>query len=129
MDRLIALETRKGGAIFEELLNFSRFSEIEFIISIRSSLEVPDEDGIWHDDGSRRLAFSLSLTRNPEAIQGGRLEIRRRAERGGDASGSEVLPTPGYGTLIVFATGSQGYEHKINRVTEGERLIIAGWCT
>lgn len=126
LDRLIRQETLPGGALFDELLKYARFSEIEFIISIRSSLEYPDEDGIWHDDGSRLLAFSLSLTLDHLAIEGGRLEIRKRF---GDSPATEVLPTQPYGTLIVFATGVQGFEHKINRVIQGERIVIAGWCT
>ena len=126
LDRAIARETNPGGVIFRNLQNYAEFSEIEFIISIRSSLEQPDEDGIWHDDGSRVLAFSLSLTLDPSQIEGGRLEIRKR---GIDSSKSEVLATPPYGTMIVFATGHLGFEHKINRVIRGERIIIAGWCT
>jgi hypothetical protein len=128
VDQLIQIETRPGGAIFEELQRYEDFTQIEFIISIRSSLKEPDEDGIWHDDGSRVLAFSLSLTLNAEAVQGGRLEMRRRTREGV----SEVLhsiPTPPYGTAIIFATGHLGFEHKINRVSGGERIIIAGWCT
>jgi hypothetical protein len=127
LDRLLQLETRPGGAIFEALRPHAKFSEIEFIISIRSSIEAPDEDGIWHDDGSRVLAFSLSLTPDPGAIEGGKLEIRRRLVD--PPPESAVIPTPDFGTMIVFATGQGGYEHKINRVSRGERIIIAGWCT
>jgi hypothetical protein len=126
LDATIRQETISGGLLFEELQRYGEFSEIEFIISIRSSREEPDDDGIWHDDGSRVLAFSLSLTLEPNAIEGGRLEIRKRSTQPG---ASEVIPTPPYGTLIVFATGHQGFEHKINRVVRGERIIIAGWCT
>ena len=125
LDRAIAAETAPTGMIFKELRNHGEFSEIEFIIAIRSSREEPDEDGIWHDDGSRVLAFSLSLTLNPEAIEGGRLEIKKR---GADLSTAQILPTPPFGTMIVFATGHQGFEHKIGRVIQGERIIIAGWC-
>jgi len=126
LDQVIARETLPGGVIFSKLQNYTKFSQIEFIISIRSSLEQPDEDGIWHDDGSRVLAFSLSLTLDPSEIEGGFLEIRRRGE---ESSKSETLPTPSYGSMIVFATGHLGFEHKINRVIRGERIIIAGWCT
>lgn len=124
LDEAIGRETRTGGVIFEALRPHARFSEIEFIISIRSSHEFPDDDGIWHDDGSRVLAFSLSLTENPEAIEGGRLEVRKK----GKESALEI-PTPPFGTMIVFATGVWGFEHKIGRVARGERIIIAGWCT
>lgn len=119
-------QTAKGGVIFDELLHYAKFSDIEFIISIRSSNVEPDEDGIWHDDGSRVLAFSLSLTLRPDAIEGGRLEIRKRST---EPQSSKEIPTPTFGTLIVFATGWQGFEHKINRVVQGERIVIAGWCT
>jgi hypothetical protein len=124
LDQEMRRETLAGGVVFEELQKVSKFSEIEFIISIRSSLEEPDEDGIWHDDGSRHLAFSLSLTLDHQAVDGGKLEIKRR-----DGSGLVEIPTPPFGTMIVFATGQSGFEHKINRVVQGERIIIAGWCT
>jgi hypothetical protein len=126
LDRVMNSQTRAGGIVFEALRPYADFTQIEFIISIRSSLEAPDEDGIWHDDGSRLLAFSLSLTFDPAEIEGGRLEIRRRGANPGPA---ESIPTPRCGTMIVFATGVQGFEHKINRVVRGERIIIAGWCT
>lgn len=125
LDRAIAREVVPGGVIFERLAKFASFTQIEFIISIRSSREYPDDDGIWHDDGSRVLAFSLSLTEKPEQIEGGRLEVRRRAPE----AESSAIPTPPFGTMIVFATGQLGFEHKINRVAQGERIIIAGWCT
>ena len=126
LDQAIAQETQESGVIFRELRKYTEFSSIEFIISIRSSIEYPDEDGIWHNDGSRVLAFSLSLTLNPSAIEGGRLEIRKY---GSGPQETQTLSTPPFGTMIVFATGIYGFEHKINRVSQGERLIIAGWCT
>jgi len=126
LDQRVARETKAGGVIFEELKRYTDFSEIEFIISIRSSHEYPDEDGIWHDDGSRILAFSLSLTLNPADVDGGKLEIRKRGE---SSTSGESISTPPYGSMIVFATGYQGFEHKINLVRSGERIIIAGWCT
>ena len=128
LDQAIEIETKRGGVIFDTLLQWMDFNQIEFIISIRSSLTTPDEDGIWHDDGSRKLAFSLSLTLHPEEIQGGVLEIRKR-DRAGTLYSSQEIPTPPFGTLIVFATGMLGFEHKINKVSQGERIIIAGWCT
>lgn len=127
LDRLMRVETNPGGAVFERLRAHASFTKIEFIISIRSSLVEPDEDGIWHDDGSRVLAFSLSLTLDPGALVGGKLEIRPRGAP--DDARTENLPTPPWGTMIVFATGVSGFEHRINRVDQGERIIIAGWCT
>lgn len=114
--------TAKGGLIYQTLSQFREFQSIEFIISLRDANNEWEEDGIWHDDGSRLLAFSLSLTLN--SPKGGVLEIRKKGE-----SNSNKIPTPSYGDMIVFKTGVEGYEHKINQVTEGQRLIIAGWCS
>jgi hypothetical protein len=116
--------TAKEGALHKFLLTYHDFSEIEFIISIRDASNDWEEDGIWHDDGSRVFAFSLSLTLHPEKIQGGRLGIRRRGEEM-----SFALPTPSFGGIILFLTGMYGFEHKIHRVEEGKRMIIAGWCS
>lgn len=130
LDRCVGRETLPDGAIFRELRKYSDFSQIEFIISIRSSRIEPDEDGIWHDDGSRVLAFSLSLTLEPHKIEGGRLEIRKKALDLSQVSAKgQALLTPPFGEMIVFATGWLGFEHRIYRVIEGERIIIAGWCT
>lgn len=116
-------QVKQSGIIFETLKEFcSNLASIEFIISLRESKNEWEEDGIWHDDGSRFLAFSLSLT--SIAPKGGILEIRRKG-----SEDSLKIETPNFGEMIIFKTGVSGYEHKINRVTEGARLIIAGWCT
>jgi hypothetical protein len=114
--------TSPEGKLYQFLQAFHEFSEIEFIISIRNSLNHWEEDGIWHDDGSRVMAFSLSLTL--QEIQGGKLAIRKKGQ-------DEVtwLSTPPFGEMIIFLTGLHGYEHKIHQVTQGERVIIAGWCS
>jgi hypothetical protein len=124
LDREFARLAAPGGRLFDFLRSYHDFSEIEFIISIRSAVNEWEEDGIWHDDGSRVFAFSLSLTVAPETVAGGRLGIRRK----GQEPFSEI-PTPGFGTIILFLTGVYGFEHKIHRVTAGERIIIAGWCS
>lgn len=122
IDQFFANETSQDGMIFKVLSHFCPVAEIEFIISKRSATDEWEEDGIWHDDGSRILAFSLSLT--TEMPSGGVLEIRKKG-----TLYSSFINTPAYGTMIVFKTGVDGFEHKINAVTKGERLIIAGWCT
>lgn len=114
--------TACNGEIFNFLKNFCDVKSMEFIISLRESKNDWEEDGIWHDDGSRILAFSLSLTQ--ASPSGGILEIRKKGNEN-----SFKIPTPNYGQMIIFKTGVDGYEHKINRVTEGARLIIAGWCS
>lgn len=122
LDNLMTRYLSKDHFIFNYLKQFSVFSDIEHIISLRESKNEWEEDGIWHDDGSRVLAFSLSLTN--EIPSGGVLEFREKG-----LIESQKIPTPKYGEIIVFKTGTSGYEHKINKVIDGKRLIIAGWCT
>jgi hypothetical protein len=70
------------------------------------------------------FAFSLSLTLEPEKIKGGRLGVRPKGQ-----DQFFEIPTPGFGTIILFLTGLYGFEHKIHQVKEGKRVIIAGWCS
>jgi hypothetical protein len=114
--------TAKGGRLFQFLNEYHDFESIEFIISIRDGANDWEEDGIWHDDGSRVFAFSLSLTTCE--VKGGRLGIRRKGE-----DQFVQLPTPSMGGIILFLTGIYGFEHKIHQVLEGKRIIIAGWCS
>jgi 2OG-Fe(II) oxygenase superfamily len=124
LDQEIRRLTLKGGELFEFLHGFHDFSEIEFIISIRDAKNDWEEDGIWHDDGSRVFAFSLSLTLSPQSIEGGHLGIRKKGE-----DDFPEIPTPPFGSLILFLTGEYGFEHKIHQVLKGRRIIIAGWCS
>jgi len=116
--------TSPRGLLYQTLLKYICFKSIEFMISIRDSSNEWEEDGIWHDDGSRILAFSLSLTLEHEKIEGGYLGIRKKGEQN-----FVKISTPPFGTMIVFLTGIHGYEHKIHQVTKGRRIVIAGWCT
>lgn len=116
--------TKENGQFWNFLKTFHDFNDIEFIISIRDAQNNWEEDGIWHDDGSRVFAFSLSLTLEPENIEGGRLGVRRK----GEETFLEI-PTPSFGGIILFLTGLYGYEHKIHQVKKGKRIIIAGWCS
>lgn len=116
--------TASDGELFKFLRQYHEFQAIEFIISIRDSQNDWEEDGIWHDDGSRVFAFSLSLSVDHENIEGGKLGLRKK----GEESFTEI-PTPAYGDIILFLTGIHGFEHKIHRVTKGRRVIIAGWCS
>lgn len=113
-----------GGEIFANLQKYFSFSKIEIMISIRESKNEWEEDGIWHDDGSRIFAFSLSLTIDPSQIQGGNLEIRRMGSQI-----SALLPTPDYSSAIVFLTGIHGFEHRTRKVIQGKRIILVGWCS
>jgi hypothetical protein len=116
--------TSSSGELYQYLRTFHEFQAIEFIISIRDANNPWEEDGIWHDDGSRVFAFSLSLTLDPEEIDGGKLAIRKKGE-----SFFSEIKTPEFGNIILFLTGLYGYEHKIHQVKEGRRIIIAGWCS
>lgn len=110
------------------LENFLSFSHTEHFISIRGQLQgqnPEEEDGIWHDDGSRVLAFSLSLTLETP-LEGGILQIRSKS---GDSSLVHSLPTPPYGQMIIFLTGVHGYEHRICKVERGRRVMLVGWCS
>lgn len=114
--------TIKDGRLFQFLQQFHDFNSIEFIISVRDASNDWEEDGIWHDDGSRVFAFSLSLTIGE--IEGGRLAFRHQG-----GAPHAFLPTPDFGGIILFLTGRYGFEHKIHQVTRGRRVIIAGWCS
>lgn len=116
--------TAPGGKLFEFLLREHDFKNIEFILSIRDAQNDWEEDGIWHDDGSRMFSFSLSLTLNADEVKGGCLRVKKKEWK----SYSEI-PTPRYGDIILFLTGAYGFEHKIHQVTQGTRVVIAGWCT
>jgi hypothetical protein len=117
--------TEPGGSFFQFLKTFYDFSSIEFIISIRDSKNDWEEDGIWHDDGSRVFAFSLSLTPELGVRKGGHLEMKQKGREELLAS----IPTPVYGTTILFLTGIHGFEHRTRAVLEGKRIILAGWCS
>ena len=116
--------TSPGGIIFTSLQEFHSFNKIETMLSIRDSRNEWEEDGIWHDDGSRVFAFSISLSLHSNEIVGGLLELRRKNE-----SHIESIPTPDFGTAILFLTGTHGFEHRTRRVTHGKRIMLVGWCS
>ena len=111
-----------GGKLWCELSKYAQFNSIEHILALRAGPD--DDEGIWHDDGSRLLAFSLSLTMEHSNVIGGEISIRPK----GDDQG-HTLPCQPLGTLVIFNTGQGGFEHRISAVTAGERLVLAGWCT
>lgn len=123
LDQEVFQLTGPEGLLRNKLLEYAEFQHIEHILSLRSS--PGDEDGIWHDDGSRPLAFSLGLNLSPEKIKGGELLFRDKKE----ASQIKIIPPLPYGRGVVFLTGLWGKEHKVCAVTGFERLVCAGWCT
>lgn len=122
IDQYFLKAERPGGALFEFLKDYVRLTSLEHIIAIRSAPE--DEDGIWHDDGSRILGFTISLTSNPEKISGG--EFRFKEKTSNDYLSLKTRPL---GQMLIFKTGIYGFEHMVTAVTEGKRVILAGWCS
>lgn len=125
LDQLASTElTDSNSQLSLTFKQFCSYTSIEHIIAIRSSIE--DEEGIWHDDGSRSLAFSLSLNFKPSEIKGGHLFMKKFNQPENEAISIETQP---FGTLIIFATGQQGWQHRTQQVIGGERIVLAGWCS
>lgn len=122
LDQLAATWLSAAGSLRLTLSKYCRFNSIEHILALRSH---PDDEGIWHDDGSRLMAFSLSLTLNHHDVQGGEIFIRAKENE----QNSHQFSTQPLGTLIIFNTGRDGYEHRVSAVKSGERLVLAGWCS
>ncbi len=114
--------SKPNGLLRNFLFDFLDFSHLEHIISIRRSPD--DEDGIWHDDGSRFLGFSLSLNIDPTCISGGELRFKKKQTKE-----AEVFPPLPCGQIVLFLSGIYDYEHMVSAVTRGERIVIAGWCS
>lgn len=111
-----------GGPLRNFFDQYLEYQTLEHIIAIRKAPD--DEDGIWHDDGSRFLGFSLSLNFSPQEIEGGELLFRKKA-----TTENTIYTVRPYGTMIIFLSGLFGYEHKVSAVSKGERIVIAGWCS
>lgn len=110
------------GELFLYLQKFLPFTQVETMLAVRDSQNEWEEDGIWHDDGSRQFAISLSLNEFPETIEGGKLGFRKKGEEK-----MTLIPTPKFGEMIVFLSGIHGYEHRTHQVTKGRRIILVGW--
>jgi predicted 2-oxoglutarate/Fe(II)-dependent dioxygenase YbiX len=104
------------------LSQYLKFNFLEHIIAIRSAPD--DDEGIWHDDGSRFLGFSLSLNIAPQSIEGGVLRFKKK-----NSDSMESFSQLPYGKIVIFLTGVYGYEHMVSAVTKGQRIVIAGWCS
>ena len=118
--------SQENGVLKNFLSDYLDFQTLEHIIAIRSDFldDYADEDGIWHDDGSRFLGFSLSLNFNPSSIEGGALRFRKKQS----LTENNFPPLP-YGQIVLFLSGIFGYEHMVSAVTKGRRIVIAGWCS
>ncbi len=122
LDQLVRRSFTNPGPLFDLFQSIHPYQYFENIISIRDASDEFEEDGIWHDDGSRLFACSLSLTLHPQELEGGVLGIRKK--EGGPIV---YVPTPEFATAIIFKTGIDGFEHRIHKVTKGRRIIMAGW--
>lgn len=122
LDRHLAQLVGPHGELFRELAQHAEFRTIEHMLALRDGSAPEEEDGIWHDDGSRVLAFSLSLNYFGLPV-GGEFEIRAKGQP------TSSLGPYAPGTLIIFRTGVDGFEHRTRRVIEGKRLVCAGWCS
>jgi hypothetical protein len=111
----------ESGSLRLLLLQFHKFDSFELMLAVRDSSV---EEGIWHDDGSRSFAFTLSLTLDHLNIEGGNLLFRKKGEK----SALTELPTQEFGTLTLFLTGQYGYEHKVSAIKSGKRVVLVGWC-
>jgi hypothetical protein len=112
----------ESGFLKQFLCQFYNYTSFEYILALRDANDPDQEDGIWHDDGSRYLAFSLSLNLEHKNILGGELLIRKKM-----SSTFHCIPSLKLGGIIIFQTGQHGFEHKITQVTSGQRLVLAGW--
>lgn len=121
LDQLAKTWLSPGGILHSKLSQHCDFKSIEHILALR---EAPDDEGIWHDDGSRLMAFSLSLTLDHDQVAGGEIMLRQKGQESGIS-----YPTQPWGTLIIFNTGRDGYEHRVSAVNAGKRLVLAGWCS
>jgi len=118
LDQLAGSALKKNGEIYKLIEPFCSINKTQHLISLRSA---PDEAGIWHDDGSRELAFSLSL--NFKKFEGKGLGLRKKNQR----DTTIYISFRELGTLTLFLTGAEGHEHRTEEVIKGERLILAGW--
>lgn len=109
---------------FLDLTKDTKF-DYELMLALREGPQTLDDEGIWHDDASRDMAFSLSLNSRPEDIIGGNLHIRSKEFPENNFN----IPTQPWGNIIIFATGRYGWDHKVNRVTHGNRLVLVGWLS
>jgi len=122
LDSFMQTQVAPGGELFKLLSQHAQFTKVEHMLALRDGASPDEEDGIWHDDGSRVLAFSLSL--NYFGLpQGGALEVRPKGQ-----PTNSLGPYPP-GTLVIFRTGVDGFEHRTCKVTAGLRLVCAGWCS
>jgi hypothetical protein len=108
------------------LLSVQGEPQVEHMLALRSGPEDEEMEGIWHDDSSRHFAISLSLSLEPQEIEGGELEIRPLKST---IAAFSLPGTRPFGQASVFLTGKYGFEHRTRRVTAGNRLVLVIWVS
>lgn len=99
--------------------------DYEIMLALRTGPQDEEEEGIWHDDGSRDFALSISLNPEPHTIDGGEVYVRQK-QAPEVVSSLENLP---WGHFWVFPTGKYGWDHRTSRVNSGNRLVLVIWVT
>lgn len=128
LDKVYRESLKPEGFLWNFLKEHCVFEHLEGIIALRSA--PTDEEGIWHDDGSRIMGFSLSLNLEPHLIEGGDLLIRPRFQfKDHEDTGAFRFNARPFGRIILFKTGSEHFEHRVTMVKKGKRLVLAGWCS
>lgn len=128
LDQVYQQSLKPQGFLWNFLKDHCDFEYLEGIIALRTAPE--DEEGIWHDDGSRVMGFSLSLNFSPESIEGGELLLRPRFQfKDHEDTGATHFSVRPYGRIVLFKTGQEHFEHRVTRVKKGKRLVLAGWCS
>lgn len=128
LDQVYQESLKPQGFLWNFFKDHCVFEHLEGIIALRTA--PTDEEGIWHDDGSRIMGYSLSLNLSPELIEGGDLLLRPRFQfkDSEDTGAMRFEPRP-YGRIILFKTGKEYFEHRVTMVKKGKRLVLAGWCS
>lgn len=121
VDQKFARYLEEDGFLRKFLNQFHPYDTTEHMIAIRDAKI--DEDGIWHDDGSRHFAFTWSFNDDPN-LEGGELLFKEKG-----SSDCVTISPPPYETLTVFLTGQYHFEHKVNKVLRGVRKTLVGWCS
>lgn len=99
--------------------------DYEIMLAQRVGPQDEEEEGIWHDDGSRDFALSISLNPEPENIKGGEVFVRQKSA----PDVIKCLENLPWGHFWAFPTGKYGWDHRTSRVTYGNRLVLVIWVT
>lgn len=107
--------TLLANTVFKAAAQPAQFARL-ILSKYRSSMEYGDHVDAAYVDGVRAdLSFTLFLS-DPVDYEGGELVI--------DAPGSEDVVKAPAGSLVLYPSTAV---HRVNAVTNGERLVCVGW--